>query len=142
VPGRLGILVVDDEAPVRNLLKVVLQTNGLTPWLAANGPEAANIYRQHQEEIAFVMLEMSMREWDGPRTLNELREINPSVRACFMSTGLDYVQEQALTRVFAKPFRVEEVCRFLKDAVGIADQASLVPSKDGAILEPALPLPC
>ncbi len=46
-PGP-GILVVDDEPVLRNLLQTVLQRKGFTVWLADGGPKPAlEIYREY-----------------------------------------------------------------------------------------------
>jgi len=46
--SKPGVLVVDDEEAVRDLLAVVLAAQGFTVYLAADGGEALDLYRQHR----------------------------------------------------------------------------------------------
>ena len=86
-PGeKPGVLVVDDEHIVRIMVQLGLERNGFDVWLARNGREAIDLYRRHAEEIAVVLLDVCMPGLDGLETLEVLRELNPEVLACFMSS--------------------------------------------------------
>ena len=71
--------------------------------------EAIDLYREHGEHIALVLLDVRMPGLDGPKTLEALRKLNPEVPACFMTdnTG-DYEPQELLQRgatyVITKPF--------------------------------------
>ena len=109
-----GILVVDDEPHVLGLLDRILQLGGFAVWLAASGPEAFDIYRQHTAQIAAVLLDVRMTGWDGPETLKALQSINPAVRFCFMTGQAgDYTEEDLLALgspcVLFKPFGMDQV---------------------------------
>ena len=113
-----GILIVDDEPAIRNLLRIVLQQQGFAVWLAADGWEALKVYQQQRGHIALVLLDVRMPGWDGPRTLALLRKLDPAVRCCFLTGHAgDYSEEELRQRgaehVFAKPFRPAELGLFL-----------------------------
>lgn len=76
-----GVLVVDDEAQVRQLLQRVLAREGFPVWSAPSGPAAAEFYRRNQGLIGAVPLDVKMPGLDGPATLAALRQLNPHVRA-------------------------------------------------------------
>jgi CheY-like chemotaxis protein len=110
--------VVDDEACIRDLLRIVLEQHGFRVWLAADGREALELYRRDGSEIALVFLDVRMPVLDGPATLARLRAFNPAVMCCFMSGNAEeYADGQLLARVIAKPFRLAEV-------VGLVGQLS------------------
>jgi CheY-like chemotaxis protein len=116
---RPGVLVVDDEYPVRKLVQVCLEVSGFDVWLAASGVEAARLYQKHQDRIAVVLLDVRMPGLDGPATLEALREINPEVRACFMSGdtgayGNDDLRRRGAACFIAKPFRLDELVNVLR----------------------------
>jgi CheY-like chemotaxis protein len=113
-----GVLVVDDEPLVRILLQRGLERDGFEVWLAANGREAIEVYREHRDQIDVVLLDVRMPGLDGPQTLDALRELDPEVRACFMSGNPGaYDPEELLRRgaeVIAKPFHFDELTTLLR----------------------------
>jgi CheY-like chemotaxis protein len=111
--------VVDDEHFVRSMLQLGLERNGFDVWLAANGREAIDLYRLHQDRIAVVLLDVRMPGLDGPGTLDALRELNPQVLACFMSGDAGAYDPQELlqrgaARVIAKPFHLDPLADTLR----------------------------
>jgi CheY-like chemotaxis protein len=106
---RPEVLVVEDEPAVGKMLSVALRHYGLEVWLAANGAQAVELYKQHSGTIDIVLLDVRMTGMDGPQTLFALQRLDPQVRAVFMSgnTGR-YTGEQLLgfgaLRVLSKPF--------------------------------------
>jgi CheY-like chemotaxis protein len=112
-----GVLVVDDQASVRQLLQLVFEQQGCRVWLAANGQEGLQLYEEHQPEITLVLLDVRMPGLDGPQTLTALQAIDRTVVCCFM-TGQsgDHTETELLargaTRVFAKPFNLGELRAF------------------------------
>jgi CheY-like chemotaxis protein len=124
--GRPVILVVDDDSAIRTLLEVGLRPQGFEVWKAAAGQEAIDLYRQHHDAIAGVLLDVQMPALDGPHTLAALRQINPRVRAAFMSGDLgryteEGLLEQGATHVLAKPFRLSDVAQTLLEMVSTVD---------------------
>ena len=114
-----GVLVVDDEYLVRIMVQLGLERNGFDVWLASGGREAIGLYRKHRDSIAVVLLDVRMPGLDGPQTLDALRELNPGVRACFMSgdTGayeLEGLQQRGAACVIAKPFHLEDLANVLR----------------------------
>lgn len=73
------ILVVDDEAIVRRLVKAALEHRGYQVLLAENGLEAGDIFQQRAAEIVGVVLDMAMPVMDGAEVLRYIREIRPHV---------------------------------------------------------------
>ena len=62
-----------------------MRSHGLAVWLAADGPEAVELYRGHRDTIDVVLLDVQMPGLDGPATLTALREFDPGVLCCFMT---------------------------------------------------------
>lgn len=138
-----GVLVVDDEEKVRNVLNITIRQAGFRVWPAPDGREALELYRRHHDEIDLVLLDVRMPHLDGPQTWAALQEMNACVHCCFMSGDLGNYAEQKLRNqgavaVFHKPFRPSEVVRtLLKLVVGerAADRAfepSIAESEENA----------
>lgn len=119
LPGRAhGVLVADDDADVRDLLNVSLRQEGFSVWMAADGHEALDVYRNHFETIDVALLDVCMPGLDGPQTLAALRKLTPQIRCCFMTGDPGTYTEQRLYRlgadvVFMKPFRLSDVAQVL-----------------------------
>jgi CheY-like chemotaxis protein len=107
------ILVVDDNPLIRLFLASVLPRFGFAVRAAATGEEALDLYRRHGEGFSLVLLDVEMPGLDGPQTLAALRELNPSVRCCLMSSGAHGYTPQQLRELGAiaflqKPFGTPE----------------------------------
>jgi DNA-binding NtrC family response regulator len=114
-----GVLVADDDEAVRRMLAVGMRTHGFAVWLAANGREAVELYREHADGIDVVLLDVRMPGLAGPGTLAALQEIDPRVRCCFMTGDAGYYSDRMLVElgaaaVFRKPFRLREVAQRLR----------------------------
>lgn len=88
------ILVVDDEAPIREITKTSLETYNYKVLTASDGVEALALYVQHKDEIAVVLVDMMMPLMDGTSTIRALRKINSAVKVIAIS-GL--VSNQKIT---------------------------------------------
>ena len=74
------VLVVDDEADVRQVVQQILEAFGYSVLLAADGIEASALYASRKEEIAVVVTDMMMPLMDGPATIQALMNLNPQGR--------------------------------------------------------------
>jgi PAS domain S-box-containing protein len=74
------VLVVDDEAPIRDITRRTLEAFGYRVAVAADGSEAMAVFAERQDEIAVVLLDMMMPVMDGPATIEALLRLNPAVR--------------------------------------------------------------
>src|SRR4051812_26454959 len=84
-PSRAcGILIVDDEMCMRDVLNIGMRNYGFAVWLAADGQEALDVYRRHHEAIDVVLMDVRMPGLDGPQTLAGLQAQNPQGRRLFM----------------------------------------------------------
>ncbi len=86
LPEQIGtILVVDDELSIVDQARRFLSNAGYNVITATNGKEALEIYRNRQEEISLVILDLLMPVMSGNECLKELIRINPSVNAMISS---------------------------------------------------------
>jgi CheY-like chemotaxis protein len=108
------VLVVDDEAAVRRVLKATLEKAGYNVLLAANGREALTLYRESGSTIAAVIIDMTMPVLGGEPTMRELVKLNPDVRI-IASSGIHENETIAksigaqVKQFLAKPFTSERL---------------------------------
>jgi CheY-like chemotaxis protein len=114
-----GVLIVDDDEGVRRVLGAGLWHAGFAIWMATDGREAVEIYRSHRRgSISLVLLDVLMPGRDGVWTLAALRELDPLLRACFVTGGTGSYTEQDLLdlgafAVFRKPLDLNELAERL-----------------------------
>jgi two-component system cell cycle sensor histidine kinase/response regulator CckA len=89
--GSGTILVVDDEEIVRDTARNTLERYGYRILIAKDGREAIELFREVPDEIALVMLDLTMPYMNGEEVLRELQAIRPPVRV-LLSSGFNEVE--------------------------------------------------
>ena len=79
------ILVIDDEAPVREAIQDILGVENIEVLVAANGRAGIELYRQHAATIDLIILDWFMPGMNGAETLRALKDINPRLRVLISS---------------------------------------------------------
>lgn len=79
------ILLVDDEAMLRQSLEEALQSLGYNVLTAEDGQQAVHIFRQHKNKIALVLSDIVMPNMNGHEAAHHIRKINPKIPFIFMS---------------------------------------------------------
>jgi two-component system, cell cycle sensor histidine kinase and response regulator CckA len=74
------VLLVDDEAPIRATTRQMLESLGFRVITAENGDEAIDLFRQHRGQVDVVLTDLMMPGMDGNALIEELRQLQPSVR--------------------------------------------------------------
>jgi CheY-like chemotaxis protein len=114
-----AVLIAEDESIIRDLLQLMLEGLGFQVWLAADGQEAVDLYRQHRGRIAATVLDLHMPRLDGPATLRALRALDPQVGCVFMTGHPGAYDEEALltqgaAAVLRKPFTPDDLHTVLR----------------------------
>ncbi|HEY2963122.1 MAG TPA: PAS domain S-box protein [Pyrinomonadaceae bacterium] len=110
--ARLRILVVDDEAPVRETLAEMLVAINHQVELAGSGQEAVEKLRR--DPFDFVFTDLAMPEMDGWETARAIREVWPNVRIILVTGyGATTVppagEENLVDAIIGKPFDFAQV---------------------------------
>ncbi len=106
------ILVVDDEAPMRRILEILLKGMGHKVGLASNGREALESLREHPADL--VLTDLRMPEMDGLSLLREIRRLEIEVPVILITaygaveTAVDAMKEGAADFII-RPFENEVV---------------------------------
>jgi len=72
--------VVDDEKASREAMQFFFREADFSTLTVQDGEEAIEVYREHQDEIVCVYLDLYLPKKDGVETFRELRRMNPKVR--------------------------------------------------------------
>ena len=118
IPRGALALVVDDEDRVRKVLAELLETLGLRVHQARSGERACEYFREHADDVAVVLLDLTMPGLSGDETLRRLLKIRGDIAVILVS---GYTEDEARlhvalsdqVRFLHKPFRVEALIRVL-----------------------------
>ena len=90
----LKILVVDDEASIRELLSRQLMRQGRKVLVANNGRTAIKTFRGERPDIT--ILDLNMPDMDGIAVLKQIRAIDPKATVMiFTGSGTEAAEAQA-----------------------------------------------
>lgn len=91
-----GILIVEDEAPIRDIAQKILESHNYKVIVAADGIDAIAQYTQHQESIQVVFMDMTMAALGGETAIQIMQRINPDIKVIAVS-GLPSNEHIALS---------------------------------------------
>jgi DNA-binding response OmpR family regulator len=112
-----SILVVDDEAGLREILAEEIAGEGARVFQAASGNEALAVIAR--EKISAVVTDIRMPDGDGVFLLKELKKKDVNAPAVMLLTGfadlsLREAYDLGAESFFFKPFGLEEVLKALR----------------------------
>jgi CheY-like chemotaxis protein len=128
-----SILIIDDYADNRELLRLMLEQNGYVVREAQDGREGIRVACDAQPDAA--LIDLSMPGLDGWDVLNELRADarTRNIPCAAISAFADGAREDALSHGFdaylTKPFRRNELIRTVEHLLA-QDRISKQPTAD------------
>jgi PAS domain S-box-containing protein len=84
-PGEETILLVEDEAVVRDLVRQVLQATGYAVLEAANGEQALQLSKKHPDAIHLLLADVVLPGLSGPEVAEQLASTRPEIQVIYMS---------------------------------------------------------
>ena len=83
--GSETILVVEDEEPVRNILKAALVRYGYTVLPAVDGQDAVETFAANRQDIKLVLMDVIMPRKNGKAASEEIARLKKDVKFLFSS---------------------------------------------------------
>jgi len=126
IRGQGRILLMDDEAIIRDIVSRMIRKLGYEADVAAHGSEALSLYQRAQQEgrpYAAVIFDLTVSGgMGGKEALEKLRQIDPDVKA-IVSSG--YSDDPVMANyemcgfrsVLAKPYKIVELSRVLHKVI-------------------------
>jgi len=117
--ARRRILVVDDDAAVRTMVRTVLEHAGYDVTTARDGRQAIALLASSDYDL--VLLDVVMPNLDGVSVVRELHKANSPVLAhTYLLSGTDPNQYGGLpvAGVIGKPFDIRALLAEAKDCIG------------------------
>jgi PAS domain S-box-containing protein len=83
--GTETVLVAEDDEALRKLSHTVLKEAGYTVIEAGDGADAVHQFMMHRDVIKLVILDMIMPKKNGREAYQEMKKIQPAIKALFVS---------------------------------------------------------
>jgi CheY-like chemotaxis protein len=117
--GNETVLVAEDDAFMRKLTRVVLESSGYTVITAEDGEDAIAKFMENREKIDLAMLDMIMPKKNGKEVSEALRKAVPGIKILFASgytmdiiktrelqeSGFDFIHKPILPKDLEKKVR-------------------------------------
>ena len=119
-----GILIVEDDNDLRDMLKTALIRSNFTVFEAGNGKDAIVHFKPGVTDV--VITDLIMPEEDGLKVIMKIREIKPDIKVVAISGGgkagpanyLDMAKALGADSVFYKPFSLNDLVGEIKNLLG------------------------
>jgi DNA-binding NtrC family response regulator len=118
------VLIVEDEAVVRDSVREWLVEDGYDVEVAENGEEA--LKKIKQEEYGVIVLDLKLPGIDGLQVFKQAKELKPETKGVIITAypsqeTQDRAKKLGLMDYLAKPFKVEDLEKLISQALGEAE---------------------
>ena len=125
-----SILIIDDEAQIRKLLTITLQSNDYKVYEASTGKEGLTMVSTHPPDL--VLLDLGLPDENGHEVLRHLREwySNPIIIISVQSNEEDIIRalDNSANDYLVKPFRTGELLARIRSALRKAGSEPNIPT--------------
>jgi len=121
--GKETVLFVDDEDMVIEGCGEMLTKMGYNVLIARNGKDALEIYKENQDKIDIVIIDMIMPIMNGAETYDRLKKMYPDIKV-LLSSGHSVngqateILERGCNGFIQKPFTIEVLSEKIREILG------------------------
>jgi len=120
-----GILIVEDEKELREMLRVSLLRRNFSVMEAENGKDAILHFKPSITDL--VVTDLIMPDEDGLKVIMKLREIKPLIKIIAISGGgkagpgnyLNLAKALGANAIFSKPFSLNDLMAKIEELLEI-----------------------
>ena len=128
------ILVVEDEALIRDFLHIVLTRMGHVVLEARDGAEGLTVSRNFNGRIDLVIADVRMPKVDGPTMVRLLQAKRPGMKVLLISgDSAESVPNDSMKNFLHKPFPPAAIAQKVQELLA-RDEALSIPTKANAVL--------
>jgi len=122
---KLSVLVIEDEAALREVIVEILEISDIPTLCAASGEEGVNLFRENIGQIRAVFLDMHLPGMGGKATFDVLRDLDAQIPVVVMSgrpkhiAMAEFEVEDHLSYL-EKPFTLDAIVTKVNDVLNTA----------------------
>jgi two-component system cell cycle sensor histidine kinase/response regulator CckA len=117
------ILLIEDDAPLREMVERVLEKAGYRVLAAEDGAQAAELIARGKETIDLLLADILLPGLSGPEIARELRAQNPNLKVVFASGShsdnvlhtIDLIEKPTF---LSKPYEASALLNAIRGALG------------------------
>jgi len=119
----LKIMVVDDDLPILNMLRKMIEKIGYQAVCCAGGNEAIELYGRSSKEIDIVIMDLVLPDFNGGELYKKLKKINPDIK-CILASGFSFasidedITDLGYSAFIQKPYRLTELQDLIREVSG------------------------
>jgi CheY-like chemotaxis protein len=120
------ILLIDDEAVVREIGCEMLENLGFQCIPAESGEEGIKLYKENKDKIVLVILDIEMPGISGDKVYITLKDLEPDLKILLISgyaknyLEAKYFKQKLNPSIFMpKPFQLDQLSKKLETIMGI-----------------------
>jgi PAS domain S-box-containing protein len=112
--GNETVLVAEDDAGLRTLTKIILESFGYSVISAEDGEDAVTKFMENRERISLILLDMIMPKKNGKEVGEAIRKISPRIKILLTSGyTMDIIKTKELAEAdfdfLHKPFQSKDL---------------------------------
>ncbi|MFH0907783.1 MAG: response regulator [bacterium] len=120
--GTETILVVDDEAVVRNLVTRILKSLGYTVLQAGSGSEAIALWQQRKDTVHMVLTDVVMPHMSGRDLVDHLKQLGDGFKVLYTSgftqdAIINHGVSGSSVKLLLKPYTRDSLARMVRDVL-------------------------
>jgi len=123
-----GVLIVEDDKELREMLKTSLQRRNFSVFEALNGKDAIQHFKPTITDI--VVTDLIMPDEDGLKVIMKLRQLKPSLKIIAISGGgkagpgsyLNLARMLGADAVYSKPFAMSDLLSKIEELMNSEQQ--------------------
>ena len=123
-----GILIVEDDAELREMVKTALVRNKFTVIEASNGKEAITYFKPFVTDV--VITEIVMPEEDGLGVIRKLKKLKPELKIIAMTGGgkasprhyLNFAKMLGADVTITKPFQINDLISIVENLFKLSNR--------------------
>lgn len=116
------LLVIDDEASIREITRSSLQAYNYNVLIASSGNEAISLFSENRSLISVVIIDIVMPVMDGLMTIKSLQEIDANIKIIAVSglsqkEKINEIKNLGVAKFLSKPFTTNILLKSINEVI-------------------------